>query len=494
MNTNYDYILDNPINKSVLECCEGGTEIYLVGGYIRDLLLKKDCYDKDYAVVGESAIELAHKVADKLESYFIVLDEELDIARVILRDKKNTLDFAKCTKNNINDDLNRRDYTVNSLALKIGDHQAELIDPFNGLEDINKKTIRTVSEFNLKDDPLRILRGFRIASQLDFDIDESTIELLEKHKSLIHEVANERIHIELIKLFQAKKSVRILKLMKETGFLYEIFPGLKAQEKVPPSSYHHLYLIEHSFEVVRRIEKLAESLPEWIGEKLEHEASMGIKYYPLLKIAALLHDYGKPDTWNIEDDGRHRFLKHEEVGAYKAEDLLKDLKFTKNAVKYIFQMIRYHLYPNQLIKTDEHLLKRFEKSEEEFDFTQSVSLKALSRMFRRIDKYTPDLIMIAMADRLSTQGPEITPLRMKYDVKVLEWFLSRYKEFMPKVQDIPELIDGKEIMDILSIQPGRIIGDIKTELKEMQLSGEINNKEEAVEFVKDFYSKLKQVQ
>ncbi len=492
MNTNYDYILDSPINKSVLECCEGGTEIYLVGGYIRDLLLKKDCHDKDYAVVGESAIELARKVADKLESYFIVLDEELDIARVVLRDKKNTLDFAKCTKNNIDDDLNRRDYTINSLALKIGDNKAELIDPFNGLADLDNKTIRVVSESNLKDDPLRILRGFRIAAKLDFKIDKYTIELLEQHKSLIHEVANERIHIELIKLFQAKSSVEILKLMKETGFLYEIFPDLKDQEKIPPSSYHHLCLIDHSFEVVRQVETLVESLPEWVAEKLEQEASMGIKYYPLLKIAALLHDYGKPETWNIEDDGRHRFLKHEEVGAKKAEDLLKDLKFTKNAVKYIFKMIRHHLYPNQLIKTDEYLLKRFEKNEEEFDFTHSVSIKALSRLFRRIDKYTPDLIMIAMADRLSTQGPEITPLRMKYDVKVLEWFLNRYKEFMPKVQDVFELIDGNEIMKLLDIEPGRIIGDIKIELKEMQLSGEVNTKEDAIEFVKSFYEKLKQ--
>ena len=468
MNMSSNNIENEVINKILIDLCSNNTELFLVGGYIRDLIIDKKCYDRDYVIIGESAILFAKKVADFFQGHYVCLDEEYDIARVVLSDKKNTLDFAAGWDADIINDLKRRDYTINSMAYRIDKNGSGLLDPFCGTQDINNKIIRAISENNLIEDPLRLLRAFRLSAQLGFEIDKQTLDFISKNKELVSNISFERINIELIKLFESNHAAYNLDLMKDIKFLDEIIPELTPQRNVPPNIYHHLYLIDHSIEVVRQVELNFTDMPQWLQDRLNIELAMNIKLISLLKIAALLHDLGKPSTWQIDDIGRHRFIKHEEVGAELAVDILKRLKFSKNSIKYITKLIKYHLYPSQLLTN-----------------MVEVSEKALFKMFRKIGEETPDTILIAMADRLSAQGPEVLEGITSSNIKGLYILLEKFAESKEKVF-IPPFLSGNEIMQMLNIPRGPKVGAVVKSLREAQISGEINSREEAISFVKNW--------
>lgn len=462
------FIYEDEINKKLLELCEEGTELFLVGGYIRDILLGRECFDKDYAVKGESAISFAGKVAKTFGGYFVLLDEEHDIARVVLSDKKNTLDFAGCVGQDINTDLRNRDFTINAIGCKIEKNKSELIDLLSGIEDLKKKIIRIIDEKNIIDDPLRVLRAYRFAAQFGFSIEKTTLELIEKHKSLITLVSIERITQELIKLFEGDFAGKNLYLMNNSGLFDEIFPELIPQRKIPPNLHHHLGLLEHSIESVKQMENEINNFPDWAKEHLYREFSSGIKVISLLKLATLFHDIGKPPTWQIDEAGRHRFIKHEELGSEMVLDVLKRLKFSKNNMKYVAKLIKYHMYPSQLLN----------------EGLENLSEKATMRMFRRIGDDMPELILLGMADRLSARGSEITDEIVEKNIQGLYFLLEKYKKSQEEVRTIPKLIDGNEVMDILGIPPSPILGKILKDLHEAQISGDVNTREEALEFIK----------
>lgn len=465
---NIKNIENEAINRILISLSSESTELYLVGGYIRDLILDRYCYDRDYAIKGETALDFAKKAADYFNGYYVVLDKKFDIARVVLPDKKNTLDFAGCFKQDIDEDLKRRDYSINSIAYRIDGKKSELIDPFGGINDLKDKIIRANSEENLIDDPLRLLRAFRLAAQLDFSIEDNTLGYISRNKTLINNVSSERINAELIKLFESGYAAFNLNIMKENEFLDEIFPEITPQRNVPPNLHHHLNLIDHSIESVKQIEINISNLPEWVKDRINFEAAVGIKLISLLKIAAFLHDLGKPSTWQIDELGRHRFIKHEEIGAELSVNLLKRLKFSKNSVKYISKLIKYHLYPSQLLTGGE------------------VTEKAVQRMIRKLGEETPEIIILAMADRLSARGPEITDEIINNNIRGLYWLLEKYRESQEKAESLPKLLDGNDVMKILDIPKGPEIGKILKALKEAQIAGEINTREEAAGFIKGF--------
>lgn len=471
MKINLKPLYEDEINKKLLELCTEGTELFLVGGYIRDfLLLLPFCFDMDYTVKGEPAINFARKAKKAFDGHFVLLDEVHDIARVVLPDKKNTLDFAGCVGQDILKDLNNRDFTINAIACKIEKNKAELIDPLNGIKDLEKKTIRAISEKNIIDDPLRVLRAYRHAAQLGFSIEPETLKLIEKHKSLITMVSIERVTQELIKLLESDFAGENLDLMEKSGFLDEIFPELVIQRTVPPNLHHHLGLLEHSVESIKSLEQEIKNFPDWAKEHIYREFSSGIKAISLLKLASLLHDIGKPPTWQIDEEGRHRFIKHEEIGAEMVSDVLKRLKFSKSTIKYIAKLIKYHMYPSQLLN----------------EGVENLSEKAMMRMFRRIGEDMPELILLAMADRLSARGPEITDEIVNENIQGLYFLLEKYRQSQEEVKEIPKLIDGNEVMELLNISPSPTLGKIMKDLHEAQISGDVNTREEALEFIKSY--------
>ncbi len=482
LNKTVSKIVNDDINKKLLELLGKNSEIYLVGGYIRDCLLGRECWDKDFVIIGESANDYAQKIADFFKGYLVLLDKEFDIARVVLPDKKHTFDFAGCIGKDIFEDLQRRDFTINALAFDLK-KQGGIIDIFDGTGDLTRKIIKSPNVENLTDDPLRMLRAFRHSSGLGFQIEEKTLDFISKNKHLIQNMPCERINTELTKLFEGNFASSTLNLMKTLFFLDEIIPEIEPERNIPKNLHHHLTLIDHSIETIRQIELKIKELPPWVGEHFNREFSPNIKVISLLKFAALLHDIGKPLTWSIDEEGRHRFIKHEEVGSELAPPILKRLKYGKHAIKYVTALIKNHLYPSQLLKCSQSECK--EKICGDFSY---ISEKSILKMFRKLGDMTPDVIILAMADRLSARGPEITQEVVDKNLSGLMFLLEKYKEIKDKDISIPKLLSGIEIMKILKIHPGPELGKIIAALKVQQLAGEINTKEEAENFVRDFYA------
>jgi len=450
--------INDEINAKLLDICPLDTEIYLVGGYIRDILLQRDCYDRDYAVKGCAATELAKKAADLFSGTFVLLDETHDIARVVLPDKVNTLDFAGCVGPDINTDLSNRDYTINAIACRLKPGECTITDPLNGVEDIKNRLIKAIGEKNLIDDPLRMLRAFRLAAQFDFIIDPQTIEFISLHCKLINNVSVERVNVELMKLLSGENAAKNLILMKNTGILYEIFPEIIPEKDVPPNLHHHLWLIDHSIETVRQIENHISEFP------------VPVEKVAILKLSALLHDVGKPSTWTIDEEGRHRFIKHEEVGSEMVLDILKRLKFSKKDIKHVSLLVKNHLYPSQLIR----------------EGVENLSDKSVMRFFRKINDNVPELLALAAADRKSALGPEITSEIIKKNINGIYSLLEKYKAAGEQVKELPKLASGEDVIRILHVAKGPQVGTVLKALKEAQISGDITTRDEAFDFIKSF--------
>ncbi len=461
---NFDFL--NKITEEIMPLLLADSELYLVGGFLRDKLLGKESFDIDFIVKGQNAIELAKNFADKTNRYFLVLDEKFEIARVVDNDKLHYFDFARCENDDIEIDIKRRDLTINAIASQVYPKN-EIFDIVDGQKDLNAKVIRAISEKNLVDDPLRILRIFRFASLLDFDIEKQTLEFAQKHYQKIKNVAPERILNELIKFFEGKNSAKYLTIMKDIGLLYEIFEPLKAVSKIPPNSHHHLSLIDHCIETVNQIELGYNNIPDFEKERLNSYQCNGVKFLSLLKIGALLHDAGKPQTWTIEENGRHRFINHDSAGAELLKPILKKMKFSKAQIKYVTTLVRNHIYPSQLARENEE-----------------ASEKPIFRMFRKLEETTPDILLLAMADRLSAQGPAITKEVTENNLNALKRYMTMYEEYIKTAKPLPKLLDGNEISEITGVEKGKQLGEIINTLKNAQISGDVITKEDAIDFLK----------
>ena len=439
-------------------------EGYLVGGSIRDFLMGKPFKDRDIAI--KNAEQYAINLAKKLDATFITLDSENKIYRLVLKDKENYLDIAELRGDTVETDLYQRDFTINAIAYDL--KWDKYIDVTGGIDDIKNRKIRAVKEQNFIDDPLRILRAFRFISTTGFEPDEKLLVILKKHINLIQKPAKERIHDEVMKLFGGKYTSETLIKMLDIGILELIFPCVKEMKKVPSNSHHHLDLIHHVIETVRQIEIQYENAD---GEILEHLNKTEFGGYPRinhLKLAGFLHDIGKYSTWTIEESGRHRFIKHDLKGAKIVIPMLKELKFSNKQIEYLSFMIRHHIYPSNVV------------------VSPNLDNKVMLRYVRKMEDNVIDNIILAKADRLSAQGKDVTKEMTEENINGLNKLLKFYLDVKPTLKPLPKLLDGNEIMEILNIKQTPLLGKIISELKEAQINGEVNSKDEAFEFIKSY--------
>lgn len=447
-------------------------EIYLVGGALRDFYLDNENFDKDIIVNKTEAKTFAQKLANSLKATFIQLDEENKIYRLILKDKINCIDIANPIGETIEEDLKRRDLTINSIAINL--NTLEMIDINNGINDLKAKKIRHISEKNFIDDPLRLLRVYRFQSLLGFNLDKELIKIVAKHASKIHKSALERINYELLKLFSGNYSAKTLEEMDKAGLLAEILPMSIDLKKVPPNLHHHLNLFSHSIEVVEQIQEIYEKSDSEVKKHLQKIDFGGSTRLAHLKFAGFLHDIGKPDTWTIEEDtGKHRFIKHDDIGSKMSVNFLKKHKFSKKQTDYIAKMIKYHIYPSHVVSAPE------------------INDKIYMRFIRKMENEVIDVIILAMADRLSARGIEITDEIVKKNIDNLKLLLDFYLSIKDTLKPLPKLLSGEEIMEILNIKPSKELGEIIKSLKEAQLSSEITTKDDAINFIRKMNNSTK---
>lgn len=458
-------IIDKIKSDSILSkiIAKFNNEIYLVGGTVRDYYMGLESTDRDIIVMDEDAREFSLKLAEFLNATFVPLDEVNRIYRLVLQDKINYIDVTNPVGDSIEKDLMRRDLTINAIAVNL--KTGELIDISGGVTDIKNKCLNYVNELNFVDDPLRLLRVYRFQALFGFELAPETVNAVCKYGNLIHKPAVERINHEIMALFSGKYTDKALENMNKTWILEEIFPFVEELKQVPPNSHHHLDLFHHSIETVRQVQKLYEEAPDEVKEHLNKVDFGGFSRLAHLKLSAFMHDIGKFSTWTIEE-GKHRFIKHDDVGAKMSVKILKDLHFSNKQIDYISTMIKYHIYPSHVMNSPQ------------------ITEKIMMRYVRKMDCNAIDEIILAQADRLSARGPEITDEIIEHNITYLNMLLRFYLEARETLKPLPKLLTGNDVMKLLSIKPSKKLGEIMDALHEAQLSGDVLTKEHAVDFVK----------
>lgn len=462
MKVTNEKVLSDLINQKVFEFAGGSlVKLYLVGGYIRDLLVGIEKDDRDYVLEGYGAWDFAKRVAGVLKGTFVGLDKERDMARVVIENR--TLDFSGTSGKLIEEDIKRRDFTVNSIAWS---PEGGIFDPLNGIDDIKRRVIRAIKKENMQEDPLRLLRAYRIGAELKMDIEPETEKIITESSHLLTNASGERITSELFLLIRSPHSfIYILKAAK-TGILESIFPELSRTRGIPPQGNHHLSTFDHSLEVFRQVEILLKEIPSWVLSNLQEEVSSGISQSTILKLCGLLHDIGKPVTVKTTHEGKYTFIDHERAGSELIETISERLKFSNNITEALKSVVKGHSIPLKFIK-DEHL-----------------DMSYLYRFFIESDEYLIILILMSIAD-IRSMDLEKDNLRTK-EIRLLE-VLEKYKIFKIKDAETPRLLTGEDIMKVLNMRPGPEVGRVKEILRLAQMLEEVRDKEDAIEYIKNLF-------
>ncbi len=439
---------------------ENNQQVYIVGGYVRDLLMEKN-KDTDIDFVTEgSGIILAQKVAN-----FINPEIKISVFKTygtaMFRYEGIDLEFVGARKESyseesrnpeveqgtLEDDQKRRDFTINALAISLNkDDFGELVDPFNGVEDIRNRVLRTPlkPEKTYSDDPLRMMRAIRFASTLKFSIEKSSFLAIKKEAERIKIVTIERVMVEFNKIMLSEKPSIGLKLLKDTGLLGLIIPELTALEGIEEvEGQKHKDNFWHTLEVVDNISKNTDNL--W------------------LRWAALLHDIGKAPTKKFVKGTGWTFHGHEFLGSKMVKTLFQRLKLPLGKdMKYVQKMVKLSSRPIALVSDD-------------------ASDSALRRMLFDAGEDLEDLFTLCKAD-ITTKNS----YKQEKFKKNFEYVAKKIKEVEEKdhIRNFQPPITGEEIMAMFNLKPGKEIGILKERVKEAILEGEISNdKDSATAFV-----------
>jgi poly(A) polymerase len=474
---------------------EQGIQSYLVGGFVRDGILGRATADIDIAVNAD-ALEVASDIAGASGGRYVPLDKENGVGRVILDDgsgSKWEIDFTTL-QGDIQDDLARRDFTIDAIAVELDDAMKtklsaeHFIDPFHGRDDLQAGIVRAVSRGSFRDDPVRLLRGIRLAAELGFTIDSDTRELIHADSSLITTAAGERVREELLQLLALPDAGNWLACLDETGLLTTLIPEIAAAKGVDQPRVHVWDVFEHSIQTVKAVEfilrengldyagkEILGAVP-WSEELIRHfatEISHGSTRKSLLKLAALLHDIAKPQTRTIDETGRARFLGHPQDGADMAAVIMARLRFSTREIKLVELLVKYHLRPTQM--SHEVLPTR----------------RAIYRFFRDTGETGIDILFLSLADHLATRGPELDLTQWREHCRMVEYVLDRHAE----VEDLPvpaKLINGYDIMKAFGMSPGPEVGELLEAVKEARAAGEIKSRQQAIDYARRWLNEDKQ--
>ncbi len=446
--------------------------IHVVGGAVRDRLLGRPVLDIDL-ITPIDPTKMANTLANELNGSAFPLDEKRGIVRVKLPD--GVVDFAKWQGKTLEQDIDRRDFTVNALTVPLDTWERPnwkkfIIDRHSGLRDLKSKKIGAVSPSVFKDDPLRLLRAFRIAAELGFDIPAPTRALISKNKNLIRKPAPERVREELLKLFATNNSYRYLKLMDTCGLLEKVFPEANALRKTAPNYYGKGGVLKHTLDSVKCFEEILADRSWFPGLSTKINSYLAEKIGGHLRLAhckwgLLLHDIGKPATMKMID-GRLRFFEHEHVGAEKVGKLAKRFRWSSDETSRYANYVRHHMRPGNLASHDE------------------LTDKAMHRFFRDLGEEAIAMLLISLGDHLTYLTAKQKRARNSAHEKVTIKMVRRYYMHREKIVP-PKLLTGYDVMKAFNLKPSPLIGALLNDLTEAQTEHKINSKEEALSYLKE---------
>lgn len=466
------WVTRHPLLKTLLTISkESGTSIFLVGGLIRDRLLGRETQDVDLTLSRE-ALKTARAFAERTAGTFVLLREEGEMARVVVDDQ--IFDFSIFRGPDLEADLKGRDFTVNAISFSLGSAfvPGEWIayDPLQGIKDLEQRVLRMASPDSFEQDPLRMLRAFRLAAQLGLTIDDPSRRAIKKWAPNLTRCASERIRNEWFLLLSQANCLASIHEMDTSGLLEVLFPELTALKGIQQDRYHHLDVFDHSLLTFQHLEKLIERpIPLWAD--LEEEIIDFLKpdrKAAWLKAAALFHDLGKARTGEVKN-GYRTFYGHAEASQRLFNAIADRYRLSNREKEFISRLIGGHLRPLFLVQEAQK---------------GTLTRRALTRFVREEADALTAFFLLALADNLAAQGREKPP-DMENQLKVL-WrkALSARKEWIQSLEKNPPLLSGRDLMD-LGLEPGPLFKTLLSEIKETQQEGGISTREQAFQWVKE---------
>lgn len=443
---------------------------WLVGGAIRDMLLGNAPTDIDIIVDGNAA-EYARQLAQNIGSRAIELGKApFFIYRV--RGRGLLFDVAGLNGPSIKADLLQRDFSINALAWQLPDNM--LIDEVGGCRDLAQKSIRMVSDTVFRADPIRLLRAFRLTAVLRFKIEAHTLTVMEKEAHLIKVTAAERVQSELLKILAEPDAAETVKALHAANLLQHILPEVAALAQCRQNRYHDFDVFDHTLAALAALDRLLAS-PDVILPQSTHPCIVPNNNHPEnLKLAMLLHDIGKPATRTIGPDGGIHFFTHEKIGAQMTEAIARRLVLSNARRQYITFIVAHHLRPTLLFNAHQK---------------GDLSRRAIIKLFRKSQEFTPDLFLHAMADNAGKKATSGSLHPASAFVNFACDLLNDYfQEFKP-AQKLPGLITGEDLINTFHLSPSPSFKIILDAVEQGRLEGRLNNKADAMEWIKTFLSK-----
>jgi poly(A) polymerase len=486
----------SPLFEKIRQLIPAEQTVYLVGGAVRDAILGIASHDLDFVLSG-NALRLGRKTADALHANYFPLDGERNTARVILTtdDKsRHSLDFATFRAADLENDLAGRDFTINAIAVELSRPQ-ELLDPLGGVTDLKNRHLRVCAADAFENDPLRILRGVRLASDYQLRILPDTRRMMKDTASLLPRVSIERVRDELFRILDSKQPTTAIQALDYFGLLPYTLPELQSLKGVAQSAPHIVDVWEHTLATVRWLYKILDVLgPDQTPESV-NDLTMGLLILQLgryrkqlavhlasppninrpmralLTLAALYHDAGKPAARQVEGDRVH-FYDHEKHSAALINQRGRELQLSNEEIDRLEAIILNHMRIHFMANRNTPPTRR-----------------TIYRFFRATGTAGVDVCVLTLADLLATYGPSLQQdMWNKYleiCVKLLEAWWEKPEESVAP----PPLLSGNDLQTEFGIPPGPEIGKIKEGLREAQATREIITRDDAIRFVHEWLEK-----
>lgn len=482
----------NQLLQEVLSQAPADQPVYLVGGAVRDLQLNRPVHDLDF-IVTSKVRALARRVADVTGGDFFMLDVGRSTARVIVHSsdgERTFLDFCALRGPDLESDLRDRDFTVNAIAFDLRWPEG-LIDPTGGMPDLQARVLRACSAQSFQNDPVRILRGVRLAQGLDLRLLPETLAAMRQVARRLPEISAERRRDELLRILEGRQVRTAVRILDDLGALQYILPELTRLKGLAQSAPHIFDGWEHTLTVLAELERV------WAGLMVDATGRPGanpvmdalvlrlgpyhsrlaehfrVQLNPdrslrgLLFLAGLLHDIAKPHTRTVDPDGRIRFFGHAELGARLAADCARRMVLSQVEVDRLEQIVAHHMRVHLLAMSGEPLTRR-----------------AIFRYFRDCGLSGVDVVVLSLADMLATYGDTLSQPVWERELETAKALLEGWFEQSAVMVKPPRLLTGTELMDELSLTPGPLIGRLLDGIREAQAIGEVNSKAEALEWAR----------
>jgi tRNA nucleotidyltransferase/poly(A) polymerase len=467
------------LSRVIAFLADQDVEAYFVGGLVRDELLGRSVKrDIDLALDGDAA-DLARAFADLHGGAFYLMDEEHNVARVIMGD--TYIDFAQL-RGDLREDLSTRDFTINAMARQLGSN--ELTDPFHGQKHLQAKQICAVSDEGFQNDPVRLLRAIRIAGELGFTIGAHTEKLMQRDAPLLAFASMERARDEFCKTLALPNPVAALRQMDDLGLLAALIPDMTALKGVAQTPQQALDPFEHTLKVLDELVYLqAHEYADVAGGEfvtelqshLEQTTSADRTRETLLRFVALMHEIGKPATHSVNASGAIHYLDHELRGAEMCEETMRRLRFSNDEV----------VIAKKVVSGQSRLANLGGEA--------IVSNRDVYRFFRDLGEAGVDTCVLACADDRGETAQKVDQVPNVRRQATRTLLLDRYYNARETVIEPPALVDGHTLMQIAGVKPGPQIGELLEAIREAQADGKVKDREDALAFAREYLSNVRKM-